>query len=335
MARGSMKKADFPKLVAAASENAAFVAPVDGPSGAEFAVIGPQDDVLFDFGNTKLPVKRHFFPQSEVLYQYANDEVRSAPLPEGKTILFGVRPCDVRSLLQLDKVFLDEAYVDPYYRERRENTLVISLACKDPAEPCFCTSVGCGPAAREGSDAIVFDLGDDLLFEAVSEKGEEFIRSQAETLSEPEAELVEKAEKAAAEAEAKLPKIEVEGIAEKLPGIFDSPVWQSIADRCLSCGICTFVCPTCHCFGIHDEKADEGGQRIRVQDGCMFLGFTVEASGHNPRILSGQRMRQRIMHKFRYTVENFSEIFCVGCGRCISSCPVNIDVRETIAEVMR
>jgi ferredoxin len=136
------------------------------------------------------------------------------------------------------------------------------------------------------------------------------------------------------------------GELEKKLDDFDASFWQTIHIKCLGCGVCTYFCPTCHCFDLTDEtkttpyvssasstdnKAQ--GRRIRTWDSCMFPLFTRHASGHNPRPTLKERMRQRIMHKFNYTVKNYSEIFCVGCGRCVVNCPVNLDIRNVLKEI--
>ena len=186
---------------------------------------------------------------------------------------------------------------------------------------------------RTGADVIAHDLGSELLFEAVSDKGEAFLGEHEKLLTAPSKADDTAKEKTIAGAEGKLQPVTTDGLADKLAGLFDAPLWEAIGERCVGCGTCTYLCPTCHCFGLYDEKADGNVQRIRTQDACMFPLFTLEASGHNPRSTQGARARQRVMHKFSYTVGNVGETFCVGCGRCVSHCPVNIDIREILEEV--
>jgi ferredoxin len=122
--------------------------------------------------------------------------------------------------------------------------------------------------------------------------------------------------------------IDLDGINEKLEKNLLSSLWENLALPCVGCGICTYLCPTCHCFDISDETGrGRSGIRLRTWDSCQYPQFTLHTSGHNPRPLRYQRMRQRIMHKFSYTVANTGRIFCVGCGRCIENCPVNLDIR--------
>ncbi len=330
MAEGALSKKDFGKLAAAVGKEAAFLGPVKGDDSF-FSEVDSKTEVDFERANSSLPLKRLFFPQSEALYTYDGDQLGKLPLPEEKVVVFGARPCDARALLQLDKVLLGEPAADPYYQRRRENTTVIALACGAPAPTCFCTSVTGGPHGKEGADVLASDLGDALLFESVSPKGEAFMKVHAGLFANAKPEMKTAKEKQLADAAKKIAKINIDGLAEKLKACYDSPIWAELTERCLDCGACTYSCPTCHCFGIYDETAGAKGKCIRVQDACMFPGFTLEVSGHNPRRARGERMRQRIMHKFRYTVENFGETFCVGCGRCVAACPVNLDVRETVS----
>ena len=121
---------------------------------------------------------------------------------------------------------------------------------------------------------------------------------------------------------------EVEGIRTKLYGLFESDFWREIQQSCLGCGVCTFLCPTCHCFDIVDEV--QRSERVRNWDTCMFRIYSQEASGHNPRPTNVERTRQRIMHKYAYFSDNHGEIGCTGCGRCVRHCPVDLDIRHVI-----
>ncbi|MBN1759082.1 MAG: 4Fe-4S dicluster domain-containing protein, partial [Chitinispirillaceae bacterium] len=289
--------------------------------------------LLFEYDNYRLPLKRQFFPQCEVLATWDDAGMRETADGIAPRVVFGARPCDTRSLLQLDKVFTDENSVDPYFERRRKNTLIISLACSNPAATCFCTSTSGGPAGTDGSDIIAFTLEKVLLFKAITDKGTAFLKKNSTLFREASAEEIGACEQQANAAEEKLALFHVSAMPDKLHDGPSPEFWDDIARTCLSCGACAFLCPTCHCFDLHDEQRREGGERIRVHDTCMFESFVKEASGHNPRSKTGLRMKQRILHKFSYLPENAGEIFCVGCGRCVSSCPSGIDIRETISKV--
>ena len=333
MKRGKIDKADLRKLLKAVSETTRCVGPVADRVGVKLEELTGDSTLEFAFDNFRLSPKLWFFPRSEVIASGEGAVLTAVPLAGPPTVLFGLRPCDAASLELLDKIFLDEAYLDPYYKNRRENTTIISLACNEPDPACFCTSVGGGPGATAGADVIAVDLGGEFLFEALTDKGDAFLNQHEKLLAAPAADDDAAKAKVIAAAEAKLKPIKTDGLSDKLGELFDAPIWEAIGERCVGCGTCTYLCPTCHCFGIYDEKAGGNVQRIRMQDACMFPQFTVEASGHNPRATQGARARQRVMHKFSYTVDNVGETFCVGCGRCVSHCPVNIDIREILEEV--
>lgn len=331
MTQVALNKANIKKLIAALLKEGVVRAPVETDDGVAFADITEKSTIAFDYANVKLPLKREFFPQCETVSRFGLDGVTEEKTNAKKRVLFAVRPCDVQAIAYLDKVFIDEKYGDPYYQNRRDNALIIALACSSPASTCFCESLGQGPARKSGSDAIAYKLGDSFVFEAVSQKGEEFLKKNKKIFRQVLPKELQAIKKQEDDAIKKMSRIEVNSGA--LSQKNDPALWNAVAETCLSCGACTFLCPTCHCFDLFDEKHGEGGKRIRFHDACMFELFTKEASGHNPRNQKGDRMRQRIMHKFSYAPENFQLIFCVGCGRCIMNCPSNIDIRETIAKV--
>lgn len=335
MEQGVITKQKLNELLSAVSNKANVYIPVKKEKTVEFEKYTGSETPTFDYINPQLSVKGFFFPQREVLCRFEDGELKEVPMDEESSVIFGVRPCDAQALIYLDKVFGDATgrFKDPYYLTRRQNSLVITLHCNEPAETCFCTSVNGDPAGKEGSDVAVVDLGDTLLFEAVSEKGASFMKEQQSFFTGPTKEETAEKEKRAEQAREQLKKnaIRIEGIKEKLDKEFDDEDWARVTANCLGCGACTYLCPTCHCFDITDEKNKyEQGIRLRSWDSCQYPLFTKHASGHNPRVNKTQRMRQRIMHKFSYTVDKTGDIYCVGCGRCISNCPVNLDIRDIL-----
>jgi ferredoxin len=182
------------------------------------------------------------------------------------------------------------------------------------------------------------DLGDKYFVESLSEKGGTLINLAKSLFLQPKAADKKTVEKTQAEAEKKITR-QIKGI-KKIPSIlknmFDSPFWDEESLSCLRCGICTYLCPTCHCFDINDEVDSSSpikGKRIRTWDNCQFPDFTMHSSGHNPRPDRASRLRQRILHKFQYFVELYKDYQCTGCGRCISKCPVGIDIIEVLDKV--
>lgn len=278
------------------------------------------------YQNTLKPPKDLFFPQHEVLLKYrkvkgAKPVIEKQDFPKEKRILFAIRPCDAQSLIILDKVFLSPEYKDPFYQFRRENTVIISLICNEPGQGCFCSKL----FSLEGSDLALVDLGDKYLVEVVSTKGEYIFQNVV--FSDVDSSLKVRIQ----ELQGKVSQeIASSDLTEKLDPLFNSQLWEELQEKCLNCGVCSFLCPTCHCFDITD---DHQGQKIRNWDSCMFSGFTKQASGHNPRPSGTERLRQRVMHKFKYFPEKYGFFACVGCGRCVEKCPVNLDLRQVLMKI--
>ena len=314
-------------------------APVKDEDNVLFEVVHKGDKILTTFGNTKNAPKNLFFPRSETLMQYTRTEKGMEIAGVGKAVpeavLFGVRPCDARSFALLDMLFDQEQYKDPYYIARRQLTTIIALACVHPPyAACFCTSVGGSPFSTEAIDVLLTDLGDTYLAEFLSDKGRNLLTYFGDTKAD-EADAKQKETIAAQAASAIKSQIPAKEIKPWLDANFEHPFWNTIHQKCLACGTCTYLCPTCHCFDITDEVKGADGKRIRNWDSCMYWLFTKETSGHNPRSSQKERWRQRLMHKFRYYVDNFGAISCVGCGRCVLYCPVNIDIRKIVEDISK
>ena len=128
--------------------------------------------------------------------------------------------------------------------------------------------------------------------------------------------------------------MKLEDIKARMDGLFDDDIWETVSHKCLGCGTCSYLCPICYCFDLTDEKTETGARKVRSWDCCMFDLFTRHASGHNPRPVNAMRLRQKVMHKFSYYWERYGLHGCVGCGRCVRSCPVNLDIRQLLAEMM-
>ena len=325
----TVAKTDVPALLEAIAAQRRLIAPIEDRMGTSFGEVSDPAAVRLDYRNTHLSSKEVVFPQCETLLRFRDDEAEDALSEERETVLFGVRPCDARALSLLDRVFTWDGLDDPYYLRRRQGTIVVALACREPGPACFCTSVGGAPAGEAGADVLATDLGDRLLLQAVKERGDALLEDAGVGEAASDAD-VEAAKQAAESAEALLASVKAPTDLERLRATFDSDVWSELAMGCLGCGACTYSCPTCHCFDITDETRKGVGKRVRSWDTCAFPLFTLHGSGHNPRPAKDARLRQRILHKFLYCPENFGEVFCVGCGRCISNCPTGIDLRRIL-----
>jgi ferredoxin len=251
---------------------------------------------------------------------------------EREQVIFGIRPCDARSLRLMDTVFNGQ-YKDSYYLNKREKTTLIGLACFTPDDACFCPTFGIDPASGEDVDILFSDIGDRYLVEASTTKGIALLDRFAEFFSElrGDEERLREAQKAGL---AKMKKLDVSAIADKIAPLYEGDYWESIGMKCLGCGICTYLCPTCHCFDIADVNLDEGGERFRCWDSCMFPEFTLMASGENPRPNRKTRVQQRFFHKLKYFHDRSAALACVGCGRCIRYCPVNINIAQIIEDIV-
>lgn len=328
----------LPSLIDLLLEEYRVFAPVKRGRLLRFQEISSGKEACLDFQNTKQPPKEVFFPQTEILFTYKKSEkgvgVEEASPSDGERVLFGIRPCDARGLVLFDMFFSSGEHKDPSYLDKRERTAVVGLACNRPLSTCFCTSVGGSPFGKEGMDMLLVDLGDRYLVEILTERGEKLVE-KARWLSDASDADLETAERLSRDAESVIKtRLSTEGLSEKLDDMFDDPLWDRIYEKCVGCGVCTYLCPSCWCFDILDEETPTGVTRVRVWDTCQFPLFTKQASGFNPRPSGKERMRQRVLHKFNYFPKDFGEFACVGCSRCVRECPVNLDIREVIKDIM-
>lgn len=295
-----------------------------------------EEKVDLQFQNTRLSPKGSVFAESERMFEYRLGKEQGAQIvhePLGDyppRVVVGIRPCDAKAFVLVNRNFDNPEFKDPWWVNRLASLTLVGLGCDKPCSTCFCTSVGCGPFNEEGLDVLLFDLGDDFLARATTEKGERLLK-EAGVGQEADDDLQKKAAQLKEKSEKKIrSQVPIDRLKDKkLNDLFDAPFWEDVAFACINCGTCTFLCPTCWCFDIQDEVKKNQGDRIRNWDSCMFPLFTLHASGHNPRTKKAQRVRQRFMHKLKYYVDKYGDgVACVGCGRCVNYCPVNIDIRE-------
>jgi ferredoxin len=292
------------------------------------------DKVNLDYANTHLSPKTAFFPQTEKLMAFTRNSGSPKPMvyqdlgdKAKPTVIFGIRPCDARGLSVSNKVFQNDRFTDPYWKGKYDAAIKIGLACPKPFPQCFCAAMGGSPYGETGLDVLAFPHGDGLGLRSVTDRGAELIKGAGLKEADLASEIKTQTEEAV-KAQGVPP--DYRPIDEKnLMELFNAPHWVSTAENCLNCGVCTFFCPTCHCFDIQDEDSEKGGVRMRNWDTCMSWLFTVHGTGHNPRPSKTERVRQRFMHKLKYIpLKQDGVRGCTGCGRCVAMCPVNIDIRS-------
>ena len=316
-------------LIAPVSEDKAFTV---------FKKVLSAAEVDLNFTNTLIPPKNYFFPAAEKLFTFSTnggDIIIEEPQRSEVSVIFGIRPCDIKSLSLLDPVFYG-AFPDTYYSSKRENTLLIGLSCREVLPTCFCKAFGTHPTDGVGADLMLTDLGNYYLVEILTAKGSSLLERNTGFFSDEttdsavlEKELLK--DKLSADF---IRKPDLSGVKQILDKVFEHPYWGELAAKCIGCGICTFVCPTCHCFNMIDtSRPDASGSRYRCHDSCMFPGFTKMAGGHNPRPTKVERVRNRFMHKLKYHLDRYNLEGCTGCGRCIAKCPVNIDISQIITNI--
>lgn len=314
------------------NEGKHLYAPVKkGGERVDFGRISSVDQVSFDHVQTTQSAKSVAFPRTEVLFSYQKEKGKVQldnfdPEKMPLTVVFGLHPCDAAAFNPLTAIFSWDSR-DELYDARLERTFIVTLSCTKADESCFCTSVNGGPGNTTGSDIQLTPVKEGFLVEILTEKGMTLMKASEDCFEADRGEVKE-------DYLAKLPlKFDVKAVQERLNTAFDSPIWKKQSQRCLGCGACAFVCPTCACFDIQEDAHGAKGKRLRCWDSCGFALFTLHTSGHNPREVQAQRWRQRLLHKFSYMPERLSVSGCTGCGRCSRACPVDMNISEHLSSI--
>jgi len=257
------------------------------------------------------------------------------PVERHRYALLGVRPCDLAAIGVLDRVLTGGRHVDPVYAGRRDGNLIIAVECTEPGATCFCTSMGTGPHAGGGFDLAMTELTDGgdhrFLVRAGTAAGAEVLAALPRRPAD-DAGIAHAAEAVAAAADRMGRAMPATGLPDLLAASRESPHWDDVASRCLTCGNCTMVCPTCFCTTTEDvtDLTGDHAERWRRWDSCFDLDFSY-LHGGSVRTSGQARYRQWISHKLGTWHEQFGSSGCVGCGRCIAWCPAGIDITQEVA----
>lgn len=323
-----------PTPVTSLSEMARGVVDHQGPGTYRLHADG---DLLFGYAAAATGWKRYLFPAHRPLWRYdRNGSPTTAAQPIIRQALFGVRSCDLHALQVLDTVLAGRRYVDADYAARRAATFVVAVTCAHPAATCFCASMSTGPAPQDGFDLLITELVGERGHRFLVESGTPLGRAVLERLPAAPATPGDDADVAtcvSASVATMERVVDTEGIRDLLYASANSPRWDDVAARCLSCTNCTLVCPTCFCFTTEDVVGLSGADgRDRMWDSCFNADHSL-LHGGAVRRSTRARYRQWVTHKFGSWIDQFGVSGCVGCGRCIAWCPAGIDVTEELAAI--
>ena len=307
--------------------------------GGAYTLERREDDARFGFASGPTSWKGQLFPSKIRLWRATQRgdglEVDEEPLDTRKLAFLGVRSCDLAAIAIQDRVLLGGRYADRDYAARREGTFVVAVNCHEPGGTCFCASMDTGPTARGGYDIVLTELlngAHRFLADAGTEKGEEVLAGLGGNEA-TEADLQSAAAQGAQAVERMGRRLDTDGIRDLLHDNLEHPRWDEVAQRCLTCGNCTLVCPTCFCTAVEDANELTGeAVRSRVWDSCYSVDYSYIHGGAirpSPRA----RYRQWLTHKLATWHDQFGTSGCVGCGRCIAWCPVGIDIRAEVEAI--
>jgi sulfhydrogenase subunit beta (sulfur reductase) len=307
-------------------------APVACAGGFRFERLERWSDAQLDYTRTQLPPKKYFLPPRETLFRFDPQAGYQPALEdaERRIVLFGVHACDIHGLNILDEVF-GGRYPDPYFKTRRKNIAIIGIDCV-PDEHCFCRSMR-ADFVDHGFDLFFYDIGEHYFVLVGSALGDDMVLATG-SLFEPvqREDVLEYKRRSSRKREQYRLQVEIRDLPEIFELEYENRVWEDLGEKCLSCGACSMVCPTCYCYEQLDVNAlgCSGCTRERCWDSCLFYTHALVAGGENFRESRADRIKFRFYHKQRGFVAEYGRPSCVGCGRCVTACPVGIDVVQVL-----
>ncbi len=338
----TFKKEYLERLFEIMAESNKIIGPVEdgrdkeGRSIYSFQEIEHFSKVALSYTTTKSSAKRYFLPHKECLATFSmegDDWQKKVDYNIDRPyIFFGLHACDINALNKLDKVLLGGVYPMPYYAAKRKNMFIVGIDCT-PQPYCFCRSME-ADTALHGFDMFITDLGERYFVEILSDTDFNILKNIG--ADEPTEEDHVLYRKTVSEKNKKfIAEVDTTDLTKILDMEFQSEVWKHWGERCLSCGTCANVCPTCYCYGV-EETVDidlRGAKKMKMLYSCNLIDFAEVAGGHNFRPERHARLKYRFYHKHRGFVEAYEEPLCVGCGRCGESCLAGITVPEVIASI--
>lgn len=309
----------------------------DEQSPGHYRLKRSEDEALFSYVIGPHSWKKYLFPPLVNVMSSRREAdgwtMKDELIEPKRFALIGVRACELAAIAVQDRVFNSDAYVDPVYAKRRENLFIVAVNCTQAAATCFCTSMGTGPRCSSGFDLALTELPEGFVVEVGSSAGQELVRGlglgQATELN---LQVAESRRQIAVTQITR--KLDTDGLRDKLLSRLEHPQWDNVAERCLSCANCTMVCPTCFCSSVDDvtDLTNDEVVRQRRWDSCFNFDFS-HISGGPVRYQTRSRYRQWLTHKLATWIDQFGTSGCVGCGRCITWCPVGIDMTQEVAAI--
>jgi ferredoxin len=313
----------------------------DEQDGGTYRLKKRGDRAIFGYAVGPHSWKKFLHPPVQRLWQARKQgeqfELNASHEPPPKYAFLGVRSCELHAIAIQDRVFLEGKYVDPVYKSRREGAFIVAVNCGQAGGTCFCVSMKTGPKATFGYDLALTEVLENgshyFVVDVGTERGAEVLADVPHRLSTPQAN--DAAEAVVTRTSAEMGRaLNTDGIKELLYSNYQHPRWDDVASRCLSCANCTMVCPTCFCTTVEDvtDLTGEHAERWRKWDSCFTMDFSYIVGG-SVRSSTKSRYRQWMTHKLATWIDQFGSSGCVGCGRCITWCPVAIDITQEVRAI--
>ncbi len=276
--------------------------------------------------------KKIFFGQKQKVFSFDSDGNVKDALEHTMSAVFGLRACDLNGILMMDRYLGENG--EPFYLSARENTVIIGMTCEEADDGCFCTQFGGVFPNKGGYDLWLTHTGDSFVVDVGSEEGKRLMDALEVPYAGEDDIAAKKKEIEWVEGSIDWEPLPEDEIINAMLNGISNPLWDDLTERCLACGKCNMVCPTCHCYDITDEVGLDGkGERIRVWDACHLFRYGMVAGGHNFRGERRARVQYRVYDKFYYPYERYGVFACTGCGRCLEACNANIDLRDILTRI--